>query len=121
MREWKAVVFMRRNEINLQNEIDYYNPSKRIANVMLALGRLGFDFGGHGTDLASGEEDFSMDLKIGCFLLSVEMCKNANFCIIAKDIENAFEEVLFKCKKYKLSQTIVQAKRHIKLLKELQK
>ena len=45
----------------IQDEIDDYRLPKKIADAMLALGKLGFEFSGHGTNLITGKEDFALD------------------------------------------------------------
>lgn len=46
-----------------QDEIDYYQPSKKIAKIMLDLTKLGYVCNGHGTDLMTGEQDFGFSLE----------------------------------------------------------
>ena len=42
----------------IRDEIKWYEPKKRIADAMLALGELGFAFSGHG--VGYGQEDFGL-------------------------------------------------------------
>jgi hypothetical protein len=42
----------------IREEIEWYNPKKQIADAMLELGELGFEFNGHGCGL--GGEDFGL-------------------------------------------------------------
>ena len=42
----------------IRDEIKWYEPKKRIADAMLALGELGFEFSGHGVGL--GGEDLGL-------------------------------------------------------------
>lgn len=50
---------IKKNNISvIKNEITWYEPKKRIADAMLKLGKLGFEFSGHGCGF--GCEDFSL-------------------------------------------------------------
>lgn len=63
---------MNKNE-NIQiikEKIEWYKPSKKVSNVLLELGTMGFEFEGHG-HFVNGEEVFQLSSKD----IYVDICK----------------------------------------------
>ena len=56
----------------IKDEIEWYNPKKRIVDAMLELGEIGFEFSGHGCGF--GGEDFNLFNK----KLYVNLCDRGN-------------------------------------------
>lgn len=59
----------RSNIVEIRETIAHYRPDKEIKRTLLEMGRLGFEFSGHGTSLvdfekAKFEEDFSLSRDI---------------------------------------------------------
>jgi len=49
---------IKKNLKEIQQEIDWYNPPKNIATAMIELGKIGFEFSGHGCGIYG--EDFGL-------------------------------------------------------------
>lgn len=62
-----------RNLEIIKYEVEHYKPRKPIRDTMLALGRMGFSFFGHGTDLSTGTEDFSLGKRCKKGEITVEL------------------------------------------------
>jgi hypothetical protein len=76
----------------MKSEIEWYDVNKRIANAMLELAEIGFEFSGHGC--GGGGEDFSI-FKDG--KLHVNFCdkgRNRVDVIVSKDDDDM--DVVFK-------------------------
>jgi hypothetical protein len=69
--------------LDLQEEISGYRLPKKVASAMLALGELGFEFGGHGTSLTGGGEDFSLDKQYG---RNPKNYATVNFCVNGRKV-----------------------------------
>ena len=69
----------------IKSEIEGYQPKKRIADAMLELGEIGFEFSGHGCGF--GGEDFSLFTKD----LYVNLCDQGQKIVVS--ISNNDEEM----------------------------
>lgn len=72
----------------IKEEIEWYQPPKRISDAMLKLGKDGFEFSGHGCGMVG--EDFNL----------IKKDTSVNFCLMGRkavvSIQNAEYDTVFE-------------------------
>ena len=96
---------IKKNLKEIEREIKWYNPPKKIVKAMQDLGKIGFEFSGHGVGMSG--EDFGLTYD-----LSDERYIYANLAIPAKHCSVSVDDTFVYTKSY--SNTIKRAKKLIK-------
>jgi len=103
---------MKKNIREIKSEIRHYEPPKDIAKTMMTLGRLGFEFSGHGCGING--EDFTL-----VYLLSKKDPDDYLYVTLSiprRDCSVAYKDDLIKTRS--LSNTLKKARKMIKDLRK---
>lgn len=93
----------------IKEEIRWYEIRKPIADAMIELGKIGFEFSGHGVGLAFQGEDFSISKEKKNCLINVDFCDMGKKCVATLTVTSYDYDDL-----YEYSGTIGQVLKKIK-------